>query len=589
VVRVLLFACLLSGALAAEANAALGDLVQRPGPAGCLSPVGSCLPGTALNNTTSVTVSPDGRNAYATAAYMTDAVAVFDRSADGTLTQKPGLAGCVSETGAGPCANGTALDDPQSVVVSRDGLSVYVASANSNSVAVFDRAADGTLTQKAGTAGCLWSSAIGPCAGADGLDTPLSVAVSPDGGSVYVASLDGDTVVVFDRAANGALTQKPGSTGCISDAPAPPCLDGRALNGAASVTVSPDGQSVYVTSLLSDAVAIFDRSADGTLTQKVATAGCISETGAGPCTNGKALDRAQSMAFSPDGRSAYIGASGAVAVFDRAPNGTLAQKAGTAGCHSDDGAGPCVDGRALFDAAQSVAVSPDGQSAYVASISDAVTLFDRAADGTLTQKPGAAGCVSETGAGPCVDGRALERPESVTVSPDGRNAYVASYNSYAVAVFDRLGGSSGQPPASSFDTVRPVLSGLSVFPPRFRAARRGPSIAARRPVGGRVSYRVSEAATVAFRVERALKGRRVRGRCVKPKRSNRRARRCRRYKVLPGSFRHRGEVGRNRFKFSGRLRGRKLRPAKYRLRAVAADKAGNRSRAQLDRFRIVRR
>ena len=97
-----------------------------------------------------------------------------------------------------------------------------------------------------------------------------------------------------------------------------------------------------------------------------------------------------------------------MAVFDRAADGTLTQKPGTAGCISDTGAGPCVDGTAL-DAAARVAVSPDGESVYVASfVSDAVAVFDRAADGTLTQKPGTAGCISETGLGRCVDGAALD-------------------------------------------------------------------------------------------------------------------------------------------------------------------------------------
>ena len=81
-----------------------------------------------------------------------------------------------------------------------------------------------------------------------------------------------------------------------------------------------------------------------------------------------------------------------------------------------------------------LSVSPDGRNAYVASSgSDAVAVFARAADGALTQT----GCVSDTGAGPCVDGAALDLARWVTVSPDGRNAYLASVISGAVAVFDR--------------------------------------------------------------------------------------------------------------------------------------------------------
>ena len=72
-------------------------------------------------------------------------MAVFDRAGDGTLTQKPGPAGCISDSGAGRCRDGTALDSSHSVAVSPDGQSVYVASASSDAVAVFDRAPNGRL------------------------------------------------------------------------------------------------------------------------------------------------------------------------------------------------------------------------------------------------------------------------------------------------------------------------------------------------------------------------------------------------------------------------------------------------------------
>ena len=92
-----------------------------------------------------------------------------------------------------------------------------------------------------------------------------------------------------------------------------------------------------------------------------------------------------------------------------------------------------------------------------------------------------------------------------------------------------------------------------------------------------------------FRVEHALSGRRVGGRCVRVTSSNRSARRCTRYPTMRGSFSDRGERGSNRFTFRGRLAGRALRPGRYRLRAIAADKAGNKSLLRRIGFRIVRR
>ena len=86
-----------------------------------------------------------------------------------------------------------------------------------------------------------------------------------------------------------------------------------------------------------------------------------------------------------------------------------------------------------------MAVSPDGKSVYVASIgSDAVARLNRnTTTGAITQPAGSAGCISETGAGPCADGHALGGPFGVAVSPDGKSVYVASHFSDAVARFDR--------------------------------------------------------------------------------------------------------------------------------------------------------
>jgi DNA-binding beta-propeller fold protein YncE len=438
---------LLGSVAVGDAVGAPGDLTQKAGLAGCIaedtSDLDGCTDGKALDFALSVTVSPDGTSVYA-ASTNSAAVAVFDRAADGTLTQKAGTAGCISEGGSGgDCTDGKALIAVFSVTVSPDGTSVYTASL-SGAVAVFDRAANGTLTQKAGTAGCISEDGSGgDCTDGKALLVAGSVTVSPDGTSVYAASSGSGAVAVFDRAADGTLTQKAGTAGCISeDGSGGDCTDGKALDEVRSVTVSPDGISVYATSFTTSAVAVFDRAADGTLTQKAGLPGCISEDGSGgDCTDGKALIGAYSVTVSPDGTSVYAASanSDAVAVFDRAADGTLTQKTGTAACISETGSsGDCTDGKAL-EFAVSVTVSPDGTSVYAASNdSFAVAVFDRAADGTLTQKAGTTGCISETGSGgECTDGRELGFAHSVTVSPDGTSVYTASQVDGAVAVFDR--------------------------------------------------------------------------------------------------------------------------------------------------------
>ncbi len=290
----------------------------------------------------------------------------------------------------------------------------------------------GSLTQKADPDGCITNAATAGCTTGKALDGAFSVTVSPDGKSAYVASYNSDAVAVFDRdTTTGALTQKADPDGCITNAATTGCTTGKALFGAASVTVSPDGKSAYVASVVSSAVAVFDRdTTTGALTQKADPDGCITNVATAGCTTGKALDGASSVTVSPDGKSAYVASqfSDAVAVFDRdTTTGALTQKADPDGCITNVATAGCTTGKAL-DGATSVTVSPDGKSAYVASqISDAVAVFDRdTTTGALTQKADPDGCITNAATSGCTTGKALNGAESVTVSPDGKSAYVAS-------------------------------------------------------------------------------------------------------------------------------------------------------------------
>ncbi|MBI3059231.1 MAG: beta-propeller fold lactonase family protein, partial [Deltaproteobacteria bacterium] len=136
----------------------------------------------------------------------------------------------------------------------------------------------------------------------------------------------------------GALTQLAGTDGCVTNQfNVGTCIVGKALDGAEAVAVSPDGKHVYVASTQSDAVAVFSRDkATGVLTQLAGTDGCVSETGTGGnCAGGKALDGADAVAVSPDGKHVYVASntSDAVAVFSRdKATGVLTQLAGTDGC-----------------------------------------------------------------------------------------------------------------------------------------------------------------------------------------------------------------------------------------------------------------
>lgn len=101
-------------------------------------------------------------------------------------------------------------------------------------------------------------------------------------------------------------------------------------------------------------------------------------------------------------------------------------------------------------------------------------------------------------------------------------------------------------------------------------------------------YSVTEPARVVFTIQQKAKGRRVRGKCRKPTRRNRSAKRCTRF-VKRGAFAQNGKLGQNRKKFSGKIGRKRLRPGRYRATLVARDAAGNASKPKRLNFRVVRR
>jgi hypothetical protein len=119
---------------------------------------------------------------------------------------------------------------------------------------------------------------------------------------------------------------------------------------------------------------------------------------------------------------------------------------------------------------------------------------------------------------------------------------------------------------------KPRISRAKLSRRRFRAARgRGASVAT--AVGTKVSFTLSQLATMQFHVERCAKLRHHK---------------CRRYKVMKGSFSRGGGQGRNVVRFTGRLRKRPLKPGLYRL-DLRASTRGAKSATKRLAFQIVKR
>ncbi len=296
-----------------------------------------------------VAVSPGGERVYA-AAFDDGAVAAFERDpAAGTLTLIE-----VEREGGRDLESGATvegLDGPLALAVAEDGAGgehLYVAGSEGDALSVFHHdAASGLLS---------FEQVEKDDPGVNGLDRAVALALAPDGAQLYVASLEDDSVAVFDRdPVTGALSFVEAHFDGAGGA------DG--LAGAAGVAVSPDGTSVYVIGQVDGGLAVFDRAAGGTLTFREALI-----SGAGGVSG---LAIATDVAVSGDGLYVYATgfADDALAVFERAGDGSLTPLE----VELDGESG--IDGLA---GAVALAVSGDDRRVYAAgTLDDAVAVFRR--------------------------------------------------------------------------------------------------------------------------------------------------------------------------------------------------------------------
>jgi 6-phosphogluconolactonase (cycloisomerase 2 family) len=243
-----------------------------------------------LNGVQALALSPDDAYLYV-ASPGEDAVAILERDASsGELSYVEMVQDGVGLT--------EGIDGAYALALSPDGTNLYVTGYDDDAVAVFARnVSNGKLL-------CLQDLVDG-VGEVDGMDGANSVAVSPDGNHVYVASRHDDAVAIFKRAASGGVLTYVGHVRDGING-----VDG--LNGARAIAIHPDGSQVYVASQYEDALAVFARDpSDGALT-------FVAEHHDG--TDGvNGLDTANGIAVSPTGSHVYVAGYGddAVAVFRR--------------------------------------------------------------------------------------------------------------------------------------------------------------------------------------------------------------------------------------------------------------------------------
>jgi DNA-binding beta-propeller fold protein YncE len=312
-----------------------------------------------------VDVSPDGRSLYV-ASFIGGTLTRFDRAPNGALTYR----GCFQNGGRYACKEPRhrSLADARDVAVSPDGKSVYVTGGFSSSITSFRRSADGALSD----GGCFANRGRHGCRKPihNSLHFTAEVAVSPDGRSVYVTSAS--ALTRFKRDDRGALTY----AGCYADRGAHGCRKLRhgSVRSAGGIAVSPDGGSVYVAGTHDNVINRFNRKANGALHYK----GCFSNRGIDGCRKPRHVSFREpgEIAVSSDGRSVYVSGVRADSLtrFRRSANGALEY----AGCFANGGEHGCHRPRHdSIGGPEGVAVSSDNDSVYVASfLSDSISRFN---------------------------------------------------------------------------------------------------------------------------------------------------------------------------------------------------------------------
>ena len=362
-----------------------------------------------LNRVNSLAVSHDGRFVYTTSDGDSTVMSFARDSVTGSLSFRscvtsstemnnanPGVCTMLPGAPPNPTRPSPALDRPTGIAISPNDRFVYV--TLEFGIAAFRRdPASGALAFE----GCLTAlrTTSPPCAHtrADVVDDPRSPLIAPDGRSLYLANQHGGSVATFNLdPADGSVSFR----SCIAEdlrlqpscrlARTAPRRDYGGLEAPTGLALSPNGRSLYATSMFGS-VEVFKRNPrTGNLTATACVSalrespGCTVIPAATRLAEGSGLDGARGVVVSRNGRRLYVaaGADASLAVFKRsAANGQLSYL----GCMTADeklgpgGNGACSKllrtgtrrgyGSGLYKVSQ-LLLSPDGRWLYGLDVGD---------------------------------------------------------------------------------------------------------------------------------------------------------------------------------------------------------------------------
>lgn len=326
-----------------------------------------------------------------------NAVAIFDRASDGSLSY-------MGSAPTGGLGTGQGLDSQGAVVLTEDNRFLLAVNAGTDDISVFAVTSSGlSHLQRIGSGGV----------------RPVSVAIRK--GIVYVLNAGGSgNIAGFAQGVNGELSPIAGSSRPLSAPDA----------GGAQVSFTPDGKALIVTERLTNRIDVFVLNGDGSAQE----ARVHPSSGATPFgfDFGKrgALIVSEAFGGAPDASAAssyLVGAEGALSVV----TGSLGTTE-TSACW--------------------LVVSPDGRFAYTANTGSAtVSGYAIGHDGALTllNADGVTGSDAEAG------------PADMALSGDGQFLYVLTRGTSSVTGFRRTTSDGGLERASAIGGLPASAIGLA--------------------------------------------------------------------------------------------------------------------------------
>lgn len=315
-----------------------------------------------------------------------------------------------------------------SIAVSRDGVRVFVTGSLENPYSSYYNTDYATVAYNASTGAQLWASGYdGNVGNNSGSDNATSIAVSPDGGRVYVTGTSYYSATYYDyvtlaynAATGGAFVAGHRFSGPSNDYDSPK-----------SLAVSPDGSRVYVTG------QSYQGSSYDYLTVAY-TASTLTPLWSATYVDVND-DAASSLTLSPDGSRLYV--------TGRSYSSTSSYNYVTLAYNTSTGARFWAIGyngpSSSDDSASAVAVDPSGTRIFVTGYSHGSGTSSDYATVAYNAGPGTQAWQSRYD-GP---GNGADQASSMVVSPDGRRVFVTGQShgsgtslDYATVAYDAATG-----------------------------------------------------------------------------------------------------------------------------------------------------